>query len=132
MSALRDIARSEPHRRAPQTSQGELRARLLADIDMLFGTVRGSMPGDLGYGVGDVTSIYQSREDAGKAWCLETQQALRRYVPLLRAPRVTYHTTGKLDLVFRVKIEGAIALGGRELPVAFEASIDPRRAWRIG
>ncbi|WP_394827317.1 GPW/gp25 family protein [Pendulispora albinea] len=118
------------HTHSSQGSMQELRAALMAEVATLFGVLRGSMPGDPEYGLGDVTRIYESRQGAG-AWCAETQAALRRYVPKIHHPRVSPVPSDRLDLTFRVRIEGWVVVNGRPMPVAFEAAVAPRRAWEV-
>ncbi|WP_394848626.1 GPW/gp25 family protein [Pendulispora brunnea] len=106
-------------------------AELVADIELLLGTLRGSMPGDVDFGVGDVTGTYASGAEAVRAWCLETQEALRRYVPRLRHPRVIPVSGDALDLVFRAKIHGSLIVEGRAAPLELELTVDPQRSWRV-
>ena len=132
MSLLSEIVgRAPAHGGSLQNSMHDLRADVIAEVETLFGVVRGSMPGDPEYGIGDVTLIYESRQDAGKSWCAETQEALRRYVPRIQRARVTQVPSDRLDLTFRVKIAGQLVANGRLVPVEFEAAAFPQRSWKV-
>jgi type VI secretion system protein len=129
MTLFGEIARGESY--STQESIRALRAEIIAHLERLCAIRRGALLLAPNYGVHDVTLLFHSFPGGMDDWCAELSESLATYEPRLRNVRVTPIVGERLELTFRVTIEGSLVSNGRVTPVQFSATLDPHRSWSV-
>lgn len=103
----------------------DARNAVLATLQLLIGTRRGSVSPACDFGIDDPTAIFHDYPGSVDAFCEAFVRAIARHEPRLKNLSVKHVPSA--DLLLRIDVEASLVTAGRSVPVRFTSRIDGAR-----
>lgn len=100
---------------------------MLAHLQRMCRTRRGSVPTAPGYGLPDLSEIIVSAPELAEDVARALRYNLEHYEPRLTRVEVLHLPSDSWDQRLRFQIKGELVVGGTRERVSFETRIDPTR-----
>jgi type VI secretion system protein len=131
---LERLARAESGESSPRTSgndQAELRQSILANLNDVLSTRRGSAPAQMDLGTPAANELRQNFPESIGDLQRAIAECIRRYEPRLRDIEVSHVQVEGERLTVHFQVNAQLMIDGQKRSLSFETNVDHRGKWEM-
>ena len=131
---LERLARAEAGGSSPRTSgndQAEIRQSILANLNDVLSTRRGSAPAQMDLGTPAANEFRQNYPESIGELQRAIAECIRRYEPRLRDIDVSHVQIEGERLTAHFQVNAQVVIDGQKRALSFETNVDHRGKWKM-